>query len=185
MAPALPPYPCSLHTFSETEGFGTLHLSRWQQHVSVSAGGTAKARAAELTAGLQGAGARASVTSADEWRFETEADARRGFEWMVTQWPLLNQVKVTVANPELPEACEFWFSLGRPTTGATEEVRLSPALEYHRDEQRALVPRAEAWLEGVLTNPEYESKPEWTAQWRLTREGMQRLLRGPLDPFVG
>ncbi len=158
-----------------THGTGaTLSLSRWKGDVFLNTFG---AQAVEpLLALLHGI----ELVGVEDWqwRLSGEADARRVMNRLVDGWPDVARFEVALARDGLPGTCLFRFEL----TGA-DEVKVAPELEFHRDEQRALVSRAEAWLQQVLER-EVDAKLGWTAEWRVTRAGMMKLVAGPMDPFA-
>lgn len=157
-----------------THGTGaTLSLSRWKGDVFLNTFGAQSVE--PLLATLHGI----ELVGVEDWRWRLsgEADARRVMNRLIEAWPDVARLEVALARDALPGVCFFRFELTGP-----DEVNVAPELEFHRDEQRAIVPRAEAWLQQVLER-EVDAKLVWTAEWQVTRAGMLKLLAGPMDPF--
>jgi hypothetical protein len=170
----LPERPCSLVTHAAGR---TVSFSRWQGGIFLDTwGGAAELRAA-LMAGLRAQGLEPVVVEDWRWRLAGEAEARRAMRWSVEQATDLARIELCLVAANLPGVCSFRFDLQRDG-----EVHVAPELEFHRDEQRARVPRAETWLEAVLSG--FDATPVWTAEWRITRARMLELLAGPMDPFL-
>lgn len=167
----MPERPFSLTTHGTG---GTFSLSRWRGELFLNTFGALPLE--PLLALLQGL----ELVRVDDWRWRlaSEADARRVMNRLIEGWPDVARLEVSLAREGLPGACHFRFELQAP-----DEVNVAPELEYHRDEQRAVVPRAEVWLQQVL-EASVKAKPVWTAEWRVTRAEMMVLLAGPMDPFV-
>ncbi|MBM4779296.1 MAG: hypothetical protein GQE15_16435 [Archangiaceae bacterium] len=157
-----------------THGAGSLSLSRWKGEVLLNTfGALAVEPLLVMLHGLE-------LGRVDDWRWRLagEADARRVMLRLVEGWPGVARFEVSLGRDALPGVCLFRFDV----KGA-DEVYVAPELEYHRDEQRALVPAAEVWLQQVL-EASVAAKPVWTAEWCVTRAEMLTLLAGPMDPFV-
>lgn len=157
-----------------THGSGlSLSLSRWKGELFLNTFGAVPLE--PLLALLHGL----ELVRVEDWRWRLsdEADARRVMQRVLEGWPDVARLEVSLAREGLPGVCSFRFDV----KGA-DEVYVAPELEFHRDEQRALVPRAETWLQQVLCS--VDAKPVWTAEWRVTRPQMMTLLAGPMDPFV-
>lgn len=147
---------------------GSLSISRWNGQLLLNTFGALVVE--PLLDGLE-------PVRVDEWRWRLagEADARRLMQRLIEAWPIA-RLEVCLTREGLPGVCHFCFDVN------TNEVNVTPELEHHRDEQRAVVPRAEAWLQQVLERA-VDAKPVWSAEWRITRAEMMTLLAGPMDPF--